>query len=75
MKFSSFLFLLIVSLIYISCSASEPASRGDAGEDETGEKIDAELGVSEEFASILESSRSDLTDQFTVKQHDIPDLF
>lgn len=75
MKFSSFLLLLIVSLIYISCSASEPATKGDAGEDQMGGEIDAELGVSEEFASVLESSRSDLTDQFTVRQHDIPELF
>jgi len=75
MKLSSLLLLLITSLIYISCSASEPAARGDAGEDEMRESFDAELGVSEEFAGILESSRSDLSDQFTVKQHDVPEQF
>lgn len=75
MKLSSLLLLLVICLLYISCSASEPASRGDGGEDDMRDEFDAELGVSEEFASLLETSRSDLTDQFSVKQHDMPEQF
>jgi len=74
MKFFPFFFLLFSALLYASCSAPEKTAQ-DGGDKQLRGDDAKDLKISEEFAQILESSRSTLTDQFTVKQHDMPEDF
>ncbi|MGF1671847.1 MAG: SPOR domain-containing protein [Balneolaceae bacterium] len=73
-KLLSIFLILLTVLFYVSCATTEKTAADDRTEAERLAE-ERELEDAELFTALLESSRTQLSDQFTVNQHDIPEPF